>query len=238
MGNFAYLVTMSGIMDASVIIMDFTKVYRNQSFYLDYDHVLIDCTDITGSDCYCDGDAAGAIRDRIAGHPVRAVHFLDSGNHHYVTKFWTDRIRQDFLLVVADHHHDMQPPLFQDILSCGGWVRTVLETNPYLKQVLFIGVSKQYALIHDDGRILCYPARPIPSLPAYFSIDKDVLHPRIVTTNWDQGSMSFRKLHGILTELLSHHKVLGVDICGECTTCYDNRSDGINGRLLKLFSNI
>ncbi len=223
---------MSAIMNIPVIIMDFTRVYRNQSFYLGYDHTVIDCTDIPGSDCYCDQDAAKTIQARIAAHPLRAVHFLDTGNHHYMTKFWTDRINTDFVLVVADHHHDMQSPMFENFLSCGGWVRTVLETNPYLKQVLFIGVSEDYAMVGNDARTFLYPAMPSPSLPVYISIDKDVLHPGVVTTNWDQGSMSFRQLQSIIKEVMLRYRVLGVDICGECTFCIDNRSDLINGRLL------
>ncbi|HHV03551.1 MAG: arginase family protein [Bacteroidales bacterium] len=219
-------------MDAPVIIMDFTRVYRNQSFYLDYDHVLIDCTDITGSDCYCDPEAAGIIQERIADHPVKTVHFLDSGNHHYMTKFWTDRISRDFLLVVADHHPDMQPALFEDMLSCGGWVRTVLESNPWVRQVWFIGVSDQYPIPRNNDTIIVYPDRPRADLPAYLSIDKDILDPRTVTTNWDQGTMSYRQLHAVIREIMHRHPVLGVDICGECTTCIDSRSDLINGRLL------
>ncbi|MBP6868215.1 MAG: arginase family protein [Bacteroidales bacterium] len=223
---------MSEIMNIPVIIMDFTRVYRSQFFYIGYNHAFVDCTDIPGTDCYCDQDAEKTIKARIALHPLRAVHFLDTGNHHYITKFWTDRIDRDFMLVVADHHHDMQPPLFEDLLSCGGWVRTVLDTNPFLKQLLFIGVSEEYPLVGSDGRIFRYPAMPGSSLPVYISIDKDILHPRVVTTNWDQGSMSFRQLQSIIKEVMLRYRVLGVDICGECTFCIDNRSDLINGRLL------
>ncbi len=223
---------MSEIMSIPVIIMDFTRVYRNQSFYLGYDHIIIDCSDIPGSDCYCNQDAAKTIQARIAAHPLRAVHFLDTGNHHYITKFWTDRIDRDFMLVVADHHHDMQPPMFEDHLSCGGWVKTVLETNPFLKQVLFIGVSGEYPLDGNDVRIFRYPAMPVMSLPAYISIDKDVFHRRVVTTNWDQGDMSCSQVHTILKDIMCNYPVLGVDICGECSTFMDNRSDLVNGRLL------
>lgn len=223
---------MLGIMNIPVIIMDFTGVYRNQSFYLGYNHTVIDCTNIPGSDCYCDPQAAKTLQNRTNLHPLRAVHFLDTGNHHYMTKFWTDRINTDFVLVVADHHHDMQPAMFDNLLSCGGWVRTALETNPFLKQVLFIGLSEEYTLAGNDSRILCYPALPCTVLPVYVSIDKDVLHPGVITTNWDQGSMSYSQLQRVIKEIMLRYRVLGVDICGECTSCIDNRSDLINGRLL------
>jgi len=225
-------------MGTSVIIMDFTKVYRNQGFYLKSSYHLIDCTDIQGSDCYCDHDATETIRNRIADLPVKAVHFIDSGNHHYITKFWTDRIHEEFILAVADHHPDMQPALFDDILSCGGWVRTVLDTNPFLKAVLFIGVANEYELPFDKYRIFRYPEKPSPKLPVYISIDKDVLSPEVVTTNWDQGTMTYNQLQTVLKEIMVRHQVLGVDICGEYPTCIDNRSNSINNRLLKLFSGI
>lgn len=223
-------------MNTPVIIMDFTKVYRNQFFYLRYPYQLIDCTDIEGTDCYCDSEATETISKRIADLPLRAVHFLDSGNHHYITKFWTDRIHEDFILVVADHHPDMQPPLFNDILSCGGWVRTVLDTNPFLKEVLFVGVAPEYELPWEKYRICRYPEKPSAGLPVYISIDKDVLDPEVVTTNWDQGTMNYTQLQTVLKEIMNRHRVLGVDICGECPTCIDNRSNRINRRLLKLFS--
>ncbi len=223
-------------MDTSVIIMDFTKVYRNQFFYLKTPYHFIDCTDIDGSDCYCDSEATKMIRNRIADLPVNAVHFIDSGNHHYITKFWTDRIRSDFILAVADHHPDMQLPLFEDILSCGGWVRKVLDTNPFLKEVWFIGVAPEYELPREKYRICRYPEKPSPVLPVYISIDKDVLSPEVITTNWDQGTMTYNQLQTVLKEIMNRHRVLGVDICGECPTCIDNRSDRVNGRLLKLFS--
>lgn len=223
-------------MNTPVIIMDFTKVYRNQFFYLRYPYQLIDCTDIEGSDCYCDSEATETISKRIADLPLTAVHFLDSGNHHYITKFWTDRIQEDFILAVADHHPDMQPALFDDILSCGGWVRTVLDTNPYLKAVLFIGVAPEYELPCDKYRILRHSEEIPSALPVYISIDKDVLGPEVVTTNWDQGIMTYNQLQRVLKEIMTRHRILGVDICGECPTCIDNRSDRVNGRLLKLFS--
>ena len=48
-------------------------------------------------------------------------------------------------------------------------------------------------------------------------MDKDVLDTRSAATNWDQGILSLSELKQVLTLLLQHEKVLGVDICGECT---------------------
>ena len=67
-------------------------------------------------------DGTLALKRMIADYPAEGVHFIDSGNYHYLTKFWTDKLETPFSLIVFDHHPDMQPPLFDNILSCGSWV--------------------------------------------------------------------------------------------------------------------
>ncbi len=54
------------------------------------------------------------------------------------------------------------------------------------------------------------------SSPVYVSIDKDVLAPSEVTTNWDQGVMSRELLLSTLRELSSN--VVAADITGEYST--------------------
>lgn len=54
------------------------------------------------------------------------------------------------------------------------------------------------------------------TLPAYISIDKDVLDRYWARTNWDQGNMSIKTLEKILQDIFKHQNVIGVDICGEC----------------------
>lgn len=110
-----------------------------------YDNThYIDCTDIPGTDCYCDDEAVEAIRRRIAGAGItdaRGIHFFDNGNYHYMSKIWTDMVQEPFSLVVFDHHPDMQEPRFGNILSCGGWVKKVLEENKFVQSVTLIGVA-------------------------------------------------------------------------------------------------
>lgn len=110
-----------------------------------YDNTrYIDCTDIPGTDCYCDDEAVEAIRRRIAEAGVTdasGIHFFDNGNYHYMSKIWTDMVQEPFSLVVFDHHPDMQEPRFGNILSCGGWVKKVLEENKFVQSVTLIGVA-------------------------------------------------------------------------------------------------
>ncbi|TKI04477.1 hypothetical protein [Martelella alba] len=49
--------------------------------------------------------------------------------------------------------------------------------------------------------------------PAYLSIDKDVLSPRVVTTNWDQGIFEERHLNQVIDAC--HGRLIGADITGE-----------------------
>ena len=77
----------------------------------------------------------------IADYPAEGVHFIDSGNYHYLTKFWTDKLETPFSLIVFDHHPDMQPPLFDNILSCGSWVKDILDHNNNCKKVIIVGAS-------------------------------------------------------------------------------------------------
>ena len=100
----------------------------------DANTLYIDCADIPGTDCYCDDEAAEVIRKRIADAGVtdaRGIHFFDNGNYHYMSKIWTDMVQENFSLVVFDHHPDMQEPRFGNILSCGGWVKKVIEKTPH-----------------------------------------------------------------------------------------------------------
>lgn len=139
------------------VIQDFTGVYAEQPFMqgLRKDAVQssagpnakirwIDCSDIPGTDCYCDDEAVTAIRKQIASAGIthaRGIHFFDNGNYHYMSKIWTDMVQEPFSLVVFDHHPDMQAPRFGNILSCGGWVKKVLDENQFINNVVIIGVA-------------------------------------------------------------------------------------------------
>ena len=104
----------------------------------------IDCADIPGTDCYCDDEAVETIRKRFADAGIKdagGIHFFDNGNYHYMSKIWTDMVQEPFSLVVFDHHPDMQEPRFGNILSCGGWVKKVLEENKFIGNVVIIGVA-------------------------------------------------------------------------------------------------
>ena len=241
-------------MKSDVTIMDFTGIYEKERFYRGVHVHWIDCRDIQGTNCYCNEEGEQALRRKIAPFSAEAIHFIDSGNYHYMTKLWTEKLREPFVLAVADHHPDMQPPLFQELLSCGCWVNRVLEENPYVKKVVLLGADKKLVaavpepyrsrmVAYDESQIArddrwenCFPK----DLPVYLSIDKDILSPSQVHTNWQQGTLTLSQLRNVILELFHHCRVLGADICGECADALFHaaddgvilQDDSVNGRLL------
>ncbi len=223
----------------------------------------LDCTKIVGTDCYCDDDAIKEINDLIDNAessgkserdcnienrgnstndiaPQPSIHFFDNGNYHYMSKLWTDRVQEPFTLIVFDHHPDMQPPRFGGILSCGGWVKEVLDNNKFIQSVIIIGVKdelietvreelsqsgessilEKVTFIKESelstlSPLICSDFVNVLSPNLYISIDKDALSPTYAATNWDQGSLTLDALKNCITTLASGRKILGIDICGE-----------------------
>ena len=180
---------------------------------------ILDFTTLSGTNGFCDDAAADEIRRRIADFPARGLHFLDNGNYHYLTRFWCEKITEDFALVVYDHHVDLRKPVFPGLMSCGSWIRDVLLRNSHCRAVLIIGPERAQAGIIErelqsladnqssplSASVSCFTeddildgraARELPHildalrLPVYISIDKDVLSRKVLRTNWDQGIMT------------------------------------------------
>lgn len=164
---------------------------------------VIDCdfSSLEGSRCYCSPESAAAMRMRIAGLPLHAVHLLGSGDYHYVSLFWLERMETPFNLLLLDNHPDDQPPAFGDVLlSCGSWVEQARRL-PALRGFRWIRREEDFSapLFPDD-------------LPVYLSVDLDVLSPQYARTNWDQGEMGLDRLESIIRSCLRN--LAGADICG------------------------
>lgn len=216
-------------MNKDLIIMNFSHVYEEESFFESENYNWLDCSAIAGTNGYCDEDALKLLEEKVQAYGPEGVHFIDSGNYHYISHLWLNKIEKDFILVVFDHHSDMIKPIFGDILSCGSWIADELENNLFLKKVVIIGISKEQEQIIPKkykSKIKCVCDEDllrndfsydywIGKLPIYISIDKDVLSKEIVNTSWDQGIMKLEQLERILHEILATQQVIGVDICGE-----------------------
>lgn len=121
------------------LILDFTHVYKDETVRDREQFQWIDCSDIAESHLYCSQSAYEEIRKRIEPFGISGIHFIDSGNYHYVTKIMTDFLKEPFVLVCFDHHTDMQKPMVEGMTSCGDWAGQVLRENTYLQQLVLIG---------------------------------------------------------------------------------------------------
>ena len=227
-------------------IFNFTHVYEAYSFMQSEDFRWVDCTQLEGTDCYCDTEAERRLKEMMLDLPLQGVHWLDTGDYHYLSKLWTDKVDEPFTLVVLDHHPDMQRSMFGELLSCGSWVRAAIEQNGMLKQVYLVGVDDKLigetlgfgdkVKVVSENELNQQPLSEILArmqiyYPIYISIDKDVMTPNECSTNWDQGSMTWTQLTTFL-EYLMKHRVVGIDICGEepkiLTHCCYNYDSQVN----------
>lgn len=215
-----------------IVIMNFSGVYEKEIFYKEEEFEWLDCKNVRGTNCYCDEAAGQELKKMIQDYPPDGIHFIDSGNYHYVTKLWTDKIKEPFSLVLFDHHADMQPPAFGDVLSCGSWVKELLDTYSNLKKVYLMGIGEEFIFPVKNkykDKVVWFSEKDLKSKKAlswfknayikeslYVSVDKDLLSPETVTTNWDQGEVSLDTLLELIHIILVYQKVIGMDVTGEC----------------------
>ena len=189
------------------------------------------------TNCYCTEEAEEKIKKLIESYPEKGIHFLDSGNYHYVTKFWMEKLRKPFALVLFDQHTDMQEAAFFGLLSCGSWVREALEQNELLKAVCVVGppqksIEEVFKSSKEEPWIdkVCFVSGEEleahrqtaydeflkeNSIPVYLSIDKDILREEDASVNWDQGKTSLEELLALVKSCFEKQTIAGVDICGE-----------------------
>lgn len=200
------------------MILDFTHVYRDEDIK-DIDRFrYIDCSDIQETDMYCSKNAYEKIWGRIEPYGIQGIHYIDSGNYHYISKIITDHIDEPFGLVMYDHHTDMQIPMVPEMMSCGDWAGQALSQNKNLRQLVIVGppekdIDQTLESYNgsQSGRLLTFSAEDLhdglledklklirTDLPLYISIDKDVLGTEDCETNWSQGNMSIGGLERLL----------------------------------------
>lgn len=220
------------------VIMNFSGIYKNQNFYKDHAEKEIfwtELSDLSGCNCYCDAEASDRIRKEIQAFTGKGLHFIDSGNYHYMTRLWLEKLQIPFRLLVFDNHTDMQPPAFGGLLSCGGWIAASLEELPLLQEVILVGPDEEaYTQVEPDlqQKVLFLSREKLSTmtteekegffnnlsedLPLYVSVDKDVLCKGDASTTWSQGDMHLSELMSFLELVLERQNILGMDVCGEC----------------------
>lgn len=242
------------------VIMNFSGIYKNQNFYKNYAEEEISWTelsDLSGCNCYCDAEASDRIRKEIQAFTGNGIHFIDSGNYHYMTRLWLEKLQVPFRLLVFDNHTDMQPPAFGGLLSCGGWIAASLEELPLLQEVILVGPDEEaYTQVEPDlqQKVLFLSREKLSTmtaeekegffnnlsedLPLYVSVDKDVLCKGDASTTWSQGDMHLSELMSFLELVLERQNILGMDVCGECdmdSCSEDFLNDHANEAILRLW---
>ena len=242
------------------VIMNFSGIYKNQNFYKNYAEEEISWTelsDLSGCNCYCDAEASDRIRKEIQAFTGKGLHFIDSGNYHYMTRLWLEKLQVPFRLLVFDNHTDMQPPAFGGLLSCGGWIAASLEELPLLQEVILVGPDEEaYTQVEPDlqQKVLFLSREKLSTmtaeekegffnnlsedLPLYVSVDKDVLCKGDASTTWSQGDMHLSELMSFLELVLERQNILGMDVCGECdmdSCSEDFLNDHANVAILRLW---
>ena len=242
------------------VIMNFSGIYKNQNFYKNYAEEGIfwtELSDLSGCNCYCDAEASDRIRKEIQAFTGNGLHFIDSGNYHYMTRLWLEKLQIPFRLLVFDNHTDMQPPAFGGLLSCGGWIAASLEELPLLQEVILVGPDEEaYTQVEPDlqQKVLFLSREKLSTmtaeekegffnnlsedLPLYVSVDKDVLCKGDASTTWSQGDMHLSELMSFLELVLERQNILGMDVCGECdmdSCSEDFLNDHANEAILRLW---
>lgn len=242
------------------VIMNFSGIYKNQNFYKNYAEEEIfwtELSDLSGCNCYCDAEASDRIRKEIQAFTGKGIHFIDSGNYHYITRLWLEKLQIPFRLLVFDNHTDMQPPAFGGLLSCGGWIAASLEELPLLQEVILVGPDEEaYTQVELDlqQKVLFLSREKLSTmtaeekegffnnlsedLPLYVSVDKDVLCKGDASTTWSQGDMHLSELMSFLELVLERQNILGMDVCGECdmdSCSEDFLNDHANEAILRLW---
>ena len=226
-------------------VWDLSGVYENLSYPPQSGPaVQLDMSGMIGTNCYCDDEAAAQIRERMTSSPECTLHFIDSGNYHYMTNLFLRGMARKYILVVFDNHTDMQPPAFGGLLSCGGWLADAVMRFENLWEVWLIGPDEkaysavpeelkkkvrflsreELAAYREEGSFdtkvgMWFSGREIPAgdeAPdcVYVSIDKDILSEECISTTWSMGDMSPDELVRILDLCLSKARENGLQIAG------------------------
>lgn len=113
---------------------------------------ILDFSSLEGTNCYCDAESAEQLRKALAQQEdMPGINWIDTGDYHYISALTTERIEEDYILVVFDHHPDMQEPMAKGMLSCGNWAREafIKQAKPdaehinrgHMKQLLLVGIN-------------------------------------------------------------------------------------------------
>jgi len=221
------------------ILINFTGIYDTEGF-APQGAEAIDCTMLEGVNCYCDKEALHQLREMLKPFGANGIHWIDSGDYHYLSLLWLEKIERPFALVLFDNHSDDQEVAFDaTLLSCGSWVKEAKKL-PNVKSFRHFRSWPDTGAVNTDVDIKSNSSEVnIPDgLPVYLSIDKDVLSGEYAATDWDQGQMSLEELKSAVRAIAAGHDIIGADICGELTVAKgavetDLKTNALTNRIIQ-----
>ncbi|MBQ1856958.1 MAG: arginase family protein [Bacteroidales bacterium] len=212
--------------DSKDIALNFSGMFDSEGFSLFPWVRPVEMWDILGTNCFCDDDSQAEIARRLAGLPFDAVHWIDAGDYHYVSKIRAGLIDRPFDIVMFDNHPDTHESDFSEMLNCGGWLYTALGTNPNLDHAIVAGIDPdlESECVRCGDKVTVLPghvddeeffdAVSESNLPVFLTIDLDVMDKFYFHADWTQGEMDWNKMKTLLKGLLDRRAVIGIDICG------------------------
>lgn len=132
------------------VIFRLSSLFSDEEF--DPGVKILDFSGLEGTCCYCSDEAASALRQAVLAEGPEGLHWIDTGDYHYLTLFFTELIDEPFELILLDNHAD---DFSSDTLSCGSWVPHVNSTpgSPavYVSLDLDVLAREEFATNWDQG---------------------------------------------------------------------------------------
>lgn len=204
-----------------VALIHFDEVYFLQNRLRALSWKEFDLRSFKGVRYRCAMDTLSVLEGLLKDIPKGAVVFTGSGDYHYISYLLLKRLDRPFSLVLFDNHHDAYQPQ-EDWITCDSWVVRACSI-PTLRKVYLIGTGQSVSS-KLPSKLEVIPTCALDNIEKlvkkmdhhiYISIDKDVLSPVEVRTNWDQGTLTLKQLTGLLKVFVLRKTLLGMDICGE-----------------------
>lgn len=186
------------------LVLNFSNVYADEGFHVPGAEA-VDLTGLQGTVCYC--SAEEEIEHALPKGVLPRFRWIDSGDFHYMSYILSKRETKPFCLLLLDNHPDDMEPAFGNLLSCGGWVKTLRDSNPLLQEVLTVG---------PEGCPEDIPEGWAKGKRVYISLDKDIMSRDYARTDWSQGNYSLQAIEDMLRRVAADaDEIAAVDICGE-----------------------
>lgn len=249
-------------MERNLTLLNFDKVYQNQTFYRNHCFDSIDFESLTNASLFCERETLKQIDQKLDERRRSNITFIGSGNYHYVSYLLQAKMKTAYTLILFDHHTDTLKAPSDELISCGSWVLETLQQLPMLKKVIIIGVSedaKQHIPLPYRKKVIIVTENSLQSKPSniirqtldmiptdnvYISVDKDVLDKKDAITGWDHGTLRLEQLTNMITKIGNRKNIIGSDVCGEyplnptnqytkATKRADKKNDIANGCILE-----